>query len=82
MTVRPDVLRRGQVVKYRRFPRKGSRIEYMRLLEDAPERVSNTGAYVVLRGYRTRADGQQTHVRPVTRVMWPAEVTIVREPGQ
>jgi hypothetical protein len=76
MTVSPGGLRKGQVVRYRRFPRKGSRIEYMRLLEDASERVKDTGAYVVLYGYRTRADGQPTHVRPVTRVLFASEVDI------
>lgn len=73
MTVSRDVLRKGQVVKFRR----GNRAEYMRLLEDAPERVKDTGTYVTLFGYRTRANGLQTHVRPVSRVLFAAEVEIV-----
>lgn len=67
------LLREGQVVKFRRR----NRTEYMRLLMDCPERPKNTGTYVTLYGYRTRADGSPTHVRPVTRVLFAAEVEIV-----
>jgi len=76
MTVSWDSLREGQVVKFRRR----NRTEHMRLLEDAPARVKDTGTYVTLYGYRTRADGLQTHVRPVSRVLFAAEVEIVRPP--
>jgi hypothetical protein len=71
-------LRQGQVVKFRRR----NRTERMRLLEDAPERVRDTGTYVTLYGYRTRADGSPTHVRPVSRVLFAAEVEIITGAGR
>ena len=73
MTASRGVLRKGQVVKFRHR----NRTEYMRLLEDAPERVKDTGTYVTLYGYSTRADGQSAHVRPVCRVLFAAEVEII-----
>jgi hypothetical protein len=78
MTVSRDVLREGQIVRFRNISgsRRGQN-QYMRLLQDAPERIRDTGAYVTLYGYRTRADGSPTHVRPVSRVLFASEVEII-----
>lgn len=78
-----DALRKGQLVKFRNTygSRKG-RFAYMRLTDDAPARVKDTGTYVTLCGYRTRADGSPTHVRKVCRVLYASEVEIVAESGQ
>jgi hypothetical protein len=73
MTVSPGVPHNGQVVKYRN----GDRTEHMRLIADASERATDTGPWLTLYGYRTRADGQPTHVRAVARHLPAAEVEII-----
>jgi hypothetical protein len=64
--------REGQVVKFRNR----NRTEYMRLVTDA----TVTGIWLTLYGYRTRADGQQTHVRKVARHLPAAKVEIIAGP--
>jgi hypothetical protein len=67
---------RGQIVKFRN--RKNSRAEYMRLTIDARTWVSKDGvSFVSVYGYRTRADGQPTHVREVAHVLFADEVEII-----
>jgi hypothetical protein len=82
MTVSADRLHKGQIVKFRNVygSRKG-RTAYMRLLMDCPERVSDDGTFVRLYGYRTRADGSPTHVRPVVRTLYATEVEVVGGAG-
>jgi hypothetical protein len=63
----------GQVVKFRNH----NRTEHMRLLMDATVRATDTGPWLTLWGYRTRADGLPTHVRAVARHLPAAEVEIV-----
>lgn len=81
MTVSPDVPRKGQVVRIRnRKTRKDPRTEYMRLLMDASESTANMSLGLTLYGYRTRADGSPTHVRPVARHLDAEQVEIVVTP--
>ncbi len=74
--------RKGQIVRIRnRKTRKGPRTEYMRLLVDASESTANMDLGLVLYGYRTRADGSPTHVRPVARSLDADQVEIVLTPA-
>jgi hypothetical protein len=73
MTAELDVPRKGQVVKYRRT----GRYEYMRLLDSAEVRHMKSGPWLDLWGYRCRATGLPTHVRPSARFLPAAEVEIV-----
>ena len=68
--------RKGQIVKFRN--RKSNRAEYMRLLTDARAWASKDGVpFVHVHGYRTRADGSPIRVRPVSHVLFAAEVEII-----
>ena len=73
MTETADKPRKGQVVKFRR----SGRIQYMRLTVDAIESASDMSEALTLYGYRTRADGSPTTVRPVARVLHRSKVEIV-----
>jgi hypothetical protein len=79
MTVTKDDLRKGQVVKFRRYPRRP--FEYMRLL-DYGCHISDDGTFVRLYGYKTRADGTPTRIHPTVRTQYAAEVEVVSRPGQ
>ena len=63
----------GQRVRFRH----GRRWEYVRLINDLEPRTNGNGTFVTVYGYRTRADGNPTHVRPVARVLFVSQVEVV-----